>query len=143
MFELQDGQSSVIQPLGGNLGWPDSYPWLYLDKDDRSGRATDGENLYIVKPEVVKRVMVFALIYEGAADFRSVGAYLTVVDHLGAITQVALDNPDANRTFCAVATITVQGDQLVIQKEERYFRGHRDADGFYGFGFDWTPGRKD
>ena len=87
--------------------------------------------------------MIFALIYEGASDFRSVGAYLSVVDHLGNLTQIALDNPDANRTFCSVALITTKGDQVVIQKEERYFRGHRDADNFYAFGFEWTPGSKD
>ena len=66
-----------------------------------------------------------------------------MVDQDGAITQIALDNPDANRTFCSVALISTKGDQVVIQKEERYFRGHRDADGFYAFGFEWTPGRKD
>lgn len=143
MFELKDGTKSVIQPLGGNFGSPHGPPWIHLDKDDRSGAAADGENLYLIRPEFITRVMVFALIYEGAADFRSVGGYMTMVDQAGSQTQIILDNPDANRPFCAVALITTQGDQVVIQKEERYFRGHRDADAYYAFGFNWEPGRKD
>jgi tellurite resistance protein TerA len=143
MFELADGRKSVIQPLGGNFGSPNGPPWIHLDKDDRSGGAADGENLFLVKPEHLSRVMIFAMIYEGAPDFQTVGAYMSILDQDGQLTQIVLDNPDANRTFCSVALITTKGDQVVIQKEERYFRHAEEADNYYAFGFNWRAGSKD
>ncbi len=32
---------------------------------------------------------------------------------------------------------------LIIQREERYYRDHSEADSFYGFGFQWRAGSKD
>ncbi|MGQ0616586.1 MAG: TerD family protein [Acidimicrobiia bacterium] len=142
MYEMKDGTRSVIQPLGGNFGNRNGPPFLYLDKDDRSGAASDGENLYILRPDLVQRVMVFAMIYEGANDFTSVGGRMTLRDQAGSETEIFLNNPDSNRTFCAVCVISESGGQLTITKEERYFRGHMDADNYYGFGFNWKAGSK-
>lgn len=142
MWELKDGSKGVIQPLGGRMGSESGPPWIYLDKDDRSGAAADGENLYIVRPEMIKRVMVFALIYEGAPDFKSVGGTMTIRDQNGSETIVELDDPESNRPFCAICTITEHGDSVVITKEERYLNDHREADEQYGFGFSWRARRK-
>lgn len=142
MYMLKDGRKSVIQPLGGNFGDRGGPAYIYLDKDDRSGAAADGENLYIMRPDLIEKVMVFAMIYEGANDFTSVGGRMTLRDQQGNETEIFLNNPDSNRTFCSVCLIEEQGGQLTITKEERYFRGHPDADSFYGFGFSWKAGRK-
>ncbi|MGH9156017.1 MAG: TerD family protein, partial [Acidimicrobiales bacterium] len=142
MFEMADGKLGVIQPLGGNFGNQNGPPHIYLDKDDRSGSAADGENLYILRPDLIKRVMVFALIYEGAKDFTSVGGRLTVTDPDGNEILVQLNNPDANHPFCSICLVTQSGGGVAIQKEERYFRGHRDADQYYQFGFSWSAGSK-
>ena len=140
--EMVDGQKSVIQPLGGYFGSAHEAPWILLDKDDRTGAASDGENLYVYRPEMIRRMVVFALIYEGAADFQSVGGYLSIRDGDGSETLVELNNPDANRTFCAIAMVTNTGGGIEIRKEERYFTRHRECDAFFQFGFDWTPGQK-
>ena len=142
MFEMVDGQASVIQPLGGYFGSAHDAPWILLDKDDRTGAAADGENLYVYRPEMIRRMVVFALIYDGAPDFQSVGGYLTMRDGNGSETVVELSNPDANRTFCAIALVTNTGNGVEIRKEERYFTRHRECDALYQFGFDWTPGHK-
>ena len=142
MFELLDGRKSVIQPLGGFFGNAHDAPWILLDKDDRTGAATDGENLTVYRPDQLRRLLIFTLIYEGATDFRSVGGILTIRDGEGNETVVQLDNPDANRTFCAVCTFTNTGDSLQITKEERYFRDHEEADHFFQFGFRWKAGSK-
>lgn len=142
MWELKNGTMGVIQPLGNNFGAKTAPPFIYLDKDDRSGAAADGENLFIMRPTEIKRVMVFALIYEGANDFTSVGGRLRLKDSSGAETEIYLNNPDANRTFCAVALVEERNGEVTITKEERYFRGHQDADQYYRFGFRWTAGRK-
>jgi uncharacterized protein involved in tellurium resistance len=142
MFELVTGQKSVIQPLGGYFGDKDNTPWILLDKDDRSGQAADGENLWVYRPDQVKRLMVFALIYDGAPDFKSVGATLTITDAQGGVTVVHLDNPDANRTFCSICTVTNTGNTMEIRKEELYYRGAHEADGYFQFGFQWKAGKK-
>lgn len=142
MFEMADGMMGVIQPLGGNFGDRNGPPYIHLDKDDRSGSAADGENLYIFRPDLIKRVMVFALIYEGAKDFTSVGGRLTIKDPDGNEILVNLNNPDANHSFCSICLVTPSGGGVSIQKEERYFGGHRDADQHYQFGFRWSAGSK-
>jgi len=143
MYRLADGSRRVIQPLGKNFGARERPPYIYLDKDDRSGAAADGENLYIYRPDLIDTVMVFAMIYEGSRDFTTVKGRLTIRDQSGNEIFIKLNNPDPQRTFCAICTIKKVGQSIIITKEERYFRSHRYADQHYGFGFRWTKGSKD
>lgn len=142
MFRMADGSRDVIQPLGGNFGSRSSSPFIYLDKDDRTGAANDGENLYIFRPDLIGRVMVFAFIYDGTANFARVNGRLRIRDQNGNEILVPLNNPEASRTFCSICLIENHGDRVEIVKEERYFSSHREADRHYGFGFEWTSGRK-
>lgn len=142
MYRMLDGNRGVIQPLGGIFGAKDAPPYIFLDKDDRSGAAADGENLYIYRPDLIDLVMVFALIYEGASDFTSVGGRLTVRDQSGSEIFIRLNNPDPHLTFCAICTIRKVGNTVEVVKEERYFQGHPDADSHFGFGFRWRAGSK-
>lgn len=142
MFRLADGSKGVIQPLGGNFGSRHNPPYIHLDKDDRSGAASDGENLYITRPDLIDRVMVFALIYEGTANFSDVNGRLRITDQDGNEIHIPLNNPDSRLTFCSICLIERRGDKVEITKEERYFPDHRFADEHYGFGFRWTAGRK-
>ncbi len=141
-YEMVNGDRGVIQPLGGNFGNRYGSPWIELDKDDRSGAATDGENMRFYKPEMVKRVVIFAMIYEGSQNFTQVNGRVTVKDTNGTEITVHCDAPDPRLTFCAVCTITGSGGDISITKEERYFRHHLDCDNHFGFGFRWTAGRK-
>jgi tellurite resistance protein TerA len=142
MFRLTDGSAGVIQPLGNNYGSRHQPPFIYLDKDDRSGAAADGENLYLERPELIDRVVFFALIYEGTANFSAVDGRLTIRDDTGTEILIRLDAPDPRQLFCAVAMIERQQGRLEIVKEERYFPGHRQCDEHYRFGFRWAPGSK-
>jgi tellurite resistance protein TerA len=142
MFRLADRRMGVIQPLGNNFGAKDTAPYIFLDKDDRSGAAADGENLYIYRPDLIDTVMVFSLIYDGAPDFTSVGGRMTIRDQSGNEIFIRLNSPDRNLTFCAICTIKKVGNTIEIVKEERYFRNHQDADQHFGFGFNWRPGTK-
>ena len=141
-WELKDGSKGVIQPLGKSFGSRTAPPFVFLDKDDQSGASSDGENLHVIRPAEIKRVMVFAMIYKGANDFTSVGARLGLRDQSGSETEIYLNNPDSNRTFCSVCLIEERDGEVTITKEERYFRGASDADKHYGFGFRWSAGRK-
>ena len=142
MWRDQAGNQGVIQPLGGNFGSSNTIPYILLDKDDRSGAAADGENMRLYRPETLSLVVIFAMIYEGTANFSNVNARLTIFDGKGGEVLIPLNVLEPGRTFCAVASITSDGHSLQFQKEERYFPGHRDCDSFYGFGFNWTRGSK-
>ena len=142
MFRLKNGQAGVIQPLGGNFGAQAQPPYIFLDKDDRSGAARDGENLTIFRPDLIELVMVFALVYEGAKDFAEVGGRLTIKEPNGNEIFMRLNSPQSGRNFCAICTVRAAGSSVEITKEEQYFPSHREADAQFGFGFNWTAGRK-
>jgi tellurite resistance protein TerA len=142
MYQTLDGEIGVIQPLGGNFGSKTASPYIFLDKDDRSGSAADGENMYLYKPSTLRRVMFFALIYQGATDFRSVSGRMFFKIGNGDTVTLELNNPSSNTRLCAAALITNDNRQISISKEEKYFPGHQQADKFYGFGFIWTAGSK-
>lgn len=142
MYVLRDGSKGCIQALGGNFGSRNAPPFIFLDKDDRSGQASDGENLYVLRPDLIERVMVYAFIYEGAANFSTVNGRLTFKEQDGSETLVKLDSPGTGSNFCAIALISRSPAGIDLVKETRYFKGHRDADNAYGFGFQWSRGSK-
>lgn len=142
MFRLKTGEAGVIQPLGGNFGAQNNAPFIFLDKDDRSGAAKDGENLTIFRPDLVDLVLIFAMVYQGASDFASVGGRLTLKEPNGNEIFMQLNSPEKGRNFCAICTIRGAGGSVEITKEELYFRGHPEADKQFGFGFRWTAGSK-
>ena len=142
MWRDIDGNMGVIQPLGNNFGSKTDVPYIFLDKDDRSGAAVDGENMHIFRPERLGLVVIFTLVYEGAANFSDVNARLTIFDGQGDEILIPLNAPDPRHAFCAVATIRLDEGAIKFQKEEMYFSGHRECDQHYGFGFGWTKGRK-
>lgn len=142
MFLMTDGQKGVIQPLGERFGSRTSPPYIHLDKDDRSGAASDGENMYLFRPDLIERVVVFAMIYEGTANFATVNGRLTIRDEHGGEIFVPLNTPDSSKHFCAVVSIRRDSGSILITKEERYFKGHKDCDEAFGFGFRWVAGEK-
>lgn len=143
MYELLDGSKGVIQPLGKNFGSKSDPPYIFLDKDDRDGGAADGENMHVYKPELIKRIMFFALIYEGATDFISVNGRMFFKISNGEEVALVLDNAGTGKRFCAAALIQNDNGKLSIQKEARYFNTHQEADKHYSFGFNWVSGKKD
>lgn len=142
MYQMASGKKGVIQPLGENFGSKTAPPYIYLDKDDRTGSATDGENMYILRPDLMKRVLFFSFIYEGADDFQSVRGRMFFRISNGEEVILELNNPDGDRSFCAAASIENFGNRLTIVKEEKYFSDHQEADGYYKFGFRWSYGSK-
>jgi tellurite resistance protein TerA len=142
MYELTDGSKGVIQPLDKNFGSLSRPPYIFLDKDDRTGAAADGENMVIVRPDTIKRVLIFAMIYQGAQDFRTVEGRLRLRVSNGKDIHIALNNPSDNLTWCAAAMITSTPSGVKVTKEEQYFSWPDKADDYYGFGFTWVQKTK-
>ncbi|MFE9057891.1 TerD family protein [Streptomyces mutabilis] len=150
LYELTDGSKGVVQALGNAYGALDRPPFIHLDGDDRTGAVATGENLTINldHKQYFRRILVFVTIYEGARSFADLHATVTLQPQYGAPIDFSLDECTVPSTVCALALITGTGDDLVVQREARYLvpeRGvspQRTVDHAYGWGMNWTPGRK-
>ncbi|MDT0436757.1 TerD family protein [Streptomyces doudnae] len=150
LFELTDGRKGVVQALGNSFGDLHRPPYIHLDGDDRTGAVESGENLTVNldHKHEFRRILVFVTIYEGARSFADLHATVTLQPQFGAPIEFSLDECTVPSTVCALALITGTGDDLVVQREARYLvpeRGvspQRTIDHVYGWGMNWTPGRK-
>ncbi|MFE2028051.1 TerD family protein [Streptomyces hygroscopicus] len=150
LFELADGSKGVVQALGNSFGALHQPPFIHLDADDRTGARAAGENLTINLDhrQAFRRILVFVTIYEGARSFANLHATVTLQPQFGAPIDFSLDECTVPSPVCALALITNTGGDLVVQREARYLvpeRGvspQRTLDHAYGWGMNWTPGRK-
>ncbi|MFJ3234952.1 TerD family protein [Streptomyces sp. NPDC086787] len=150
LYELADGRKGVVQALGNSFGSLNRPPYMHLDGDDRSGAVASGENLTVNLDHTrdFRRILVFVTIYEGASSFADLHATVTLQPQHGAAVDFSLDECTVPSTVCALALITNTGSDLVVRREARYLvpqRGvspQRTVDQAYGWGMNWTPGRK-
>ncbi|OUC89800.1 TerD family protein, partial [Streptomyces swartbergensis] len=150
LYELTDGSKGVVQALGNAFGALHQPPYIHLDGDDRTGAVSTGENLTVNLDHKndFRRILVFVTIYEGARSFADLNATVTLRPQHGAPVDFSLDECTVPSPVCALALITNTGGDLVVQREARYLvpeRGvspQRTVDYAYGWGMNWTPGRK-
>ncbi|MFF9525488.1 TerD family protein [Streptomyces achromogenes] len=150
LYELADGRKGVVQALGNAFGALHRPPYIHLDGDDRTGAVASGENLTINLDHTrdFRRILVFVTIYEGARSFADLHATVTLQPQHGAPIEFSLDECTVASPVCALALITNTGGDLLVRREARYLvpeRGtspQRTVDHAYGWGMDWTPGRK-
>jgi tellurite resistance protein TerA len=144
LFELADGRKGVVQALGNAFGSFDGPPYVQLDADDRTGASVGGENLFVNLAHVrdIRRLLVFAFIYEGVASFDKADAVVTLTPASGAPIEVRLDERAGNARMCGIAQLTSNGSDFTVSREIRYVSGHRELDQAFGWGLNWTAGRK-
>ncbi|WP_405709233.1 MULTISPECIES: TerD family protein [unclassified Streptomyces] len=150
LYELTDGRKGVVQALGNAFGALQHPPYIHLDGDDRTGAVATGENLTVNldHKNQLRRVLIFVTIYEGARSFADLHATVTLQPQHGAPIDFSLDECTVPSTVCALALLTNNGGDLTVQREARYLvpeRGvspQRTIDYAYGWGMNWTPGRK-
>ena len=90
----------------------------------------------------IKRILVFAFIYEGVANWAGADAVVTLHPASGPQIEVRLDEHDPQANMCAIAMLENDGGELGVARQMRYVRGHRDLDEAYGWGMRWSAGRK-
>lgn len=146
LYELASGKKGVVQALGNSFrSRNEGAPIISLDGDDRSGQSTEGENLRIDLSRLseIRRILVFAYIYEGSPNWAGANAVVTLYPHGGAPIEVQLDEVDPSARTCAIALLENIGTDLSVRREVRYVHGTQSAlDLAYGWGMKWTPGRK-
>jgi tellurite resistance protein TerA len=145
LYELSDGSKGVVQALGNAFGDLHRPPYIALEGDDRTGTAVGGENLRInlQYPQVFRRVLIFALIYEGAANWAAVDGVVTMFPTSGPQIEVRLDSPVNGARMCAIAQLYYHGAGLAVSREVQYVNGtHPELDALYRWGMQWHVARK-
>lgn len=146
LYELANGRKGVVQALGNSFqSRNDGPPIISLDGDDRTGESTEGENLRIDLSRLaeIRRILVFAYIYEGSPNWAGADGVVTLFPRAGAPIEVRLDESDPSARTCAIAMLENVGGDLSVRREVQYVRGTQSAlDAAYGWGMKWTPGRK-
>lgn len=142
--ELADGSRHVVQALGNSFGAFTGKPFVNLAGDDRTGDAEGGEDLFINGdrwPDV-RRILVYAFIYEAAPNWAETNGVVTVEAPGQAPLEVRMTDGNNGRSMCAICTIENDGGKFKVTKLSEYFRGHQDMDRAYDWGFSWTAGSK-
>jgi tellurite resistance protein TerA len=147
LYEFSDGSKGVVQALGNTFTARSraGEQLLRLDGDDRSGQVSTGENLFVdlTDPSQIKRILIFALIYEGAANWADANGVATLTPVGAPPIEVLLDDPRNGARICAIALITNENGEIVIRREVNYIDGaQRALDEAYSWGMNWTRGRK-
>ena len=148
LYEFTDGTKGVVQALGNAFAASPrgvSEPVIRLDGDDRSGTKSDGENLLInlSYANQIKRVLVFALIYQGAANWAAADGVVTLYPANGPQVEVRLDETRDGARICGIALLESRNGELSVRREVNYIDGSQSAlDRAYGWGMNWAPGRK-
>ncbi|MDQ0429246.1 tellurite resistance protein TerA [Planomicrobium stackebrandtii] len=145
LFELEDGSKGVVQALGNAFGNLKQLPHVALDHDDRTGTSKSGENLRINGDQLMKfkRILVYAFIYEGAANWAEVDGIVTLKQKSGPDVEVRLDEHRKGKRMCAIALIENEKNQtLSVKKVVEYFSGHREMDKAFNWGMTWSAGSK-
>ena len=150
LFEMSGGAKSAVQALGNSWGAYERAPYIYLEADDRTGNISTGENLYIngAHFDQIKRVLIYAFIYEGVPNWAATDGMVTIEIPGQPAVEVKLDSGSDER-MCAIAMLENQGGNLQVTKLVEYFGGqgkvsaHQVMDQRYGFGLNWSAGRKD
>jgi putative tellurium resistance protein len=146
LYELYDGSKGAVQALGNSFGSLSNPPYISLDGDDRTGTATDGENLRVNSAMIpqIKRILVYTFIYEGAANWKEAQGIVTVKCPGSRDIIVKMDEYGSNSTMCAIALLENRdGHSLSMEKVVRFYNGHRDLDNAFGWGLSWVRASKD
>ncbi|WP_246237569.1 TerD family protein [Caldichromatium japonicum] len=145
LFELTNGMKSAVQALGNTFGDYFNPPYIRLDADDRTGTRAEGENLRINGQhwDAIKRVLIYAFIYEGAPNWAEADAAITLRIPDQPEVEVRLDTHRHDRPMCAIALLENDRGAIKVTKRVEYYRGHLDMDRAYSWGLQWVRGSKD
>jgi uncharacterized protein involved in tellurium resistance len=121
-------------------------PWVWHQGDDRTGSASQSGEFLHINPQGygdLKRVHVYAFIYEGAARWDQTDGVVEIKVPGNPDVIVQMGKQTSRQMFCVVATIDFVGsDEIRVTKQVSFHDGHADADRGYAWGMRWQAGRK-
>lgn len=144
LYELQDGYRGAVQALGNSFGSFRDEPFIELMGDDRTGNSDDGEWLRINGSHwrEMKRILVYAFIYEGAPNWHSTDGIITIYVPDQPPIEVRLSEEGGQMGMCAIALLENVNGTVRVNREVRFFKGHQEMDVAFGWGMSWRAGSK-
>jgi tellurite resistance protein TerA len=144
LYELQDGSKGVVQALGNSFGELNYDPYIQLMGDDRTGAVSDGEWLHINGKHWgdIRRVLVFAFIYEGAPNWRETDGVVTIYVPGQPPIEVRLNEEGGRLGMCAIALLENENGGVKVSRRVDFHKGHSVMDKAYGWGMRWAAGSK-
>ncbi|MEH3107652.1 MAG: TerD family protein [Sphingomonas fennica] len=145
LYELADGDRGVVQALGDAFGDLAGPPHIALSGDDRTGDVAAGETLRVngARWSAIRRIMLFANIYDGAPNWRQTDGVVTVTMPGQPPIEVRLTEGNDRRRLCGVVLIENDGGRLKATRIVEYFADQRALDRRFGWGLRWVHGSKD
>lgn len=156
-IELADGAKFVIDGLQfSNDGGPrnrltrqgcyTALPWIWHMGDDRSGSEMAAGEFILINPmgySDIRRLTIYAYIYEGASKWDQTDAVITVKVPGNPEIIVEMGRQNSQETFCAIAGLNFVGNQQVqVTKHVTFHKDHSDCDNVYNWGMTWKAGQK-
>ncbi len=144
LFELKDGTKGCVQALGNRFGSLDRPPYVFLDGDDRTGSNENGETLKFNANKIseIKRILVYTYIYEGVANWAEIDGIVTIKQNLSEDIIIKMDEYSNSKNMCALAMISNDNDNCLVEKIVEYYNGHVNLDKAFNWGLNWVAGRK-
>lgn len=144
LYEMQDGRIGIVQALGNCFGDFNQEPFIQLMGDDRTGSNQDGEWLRINGRHWhhVKRVLIYAFIYEGAPNWQATDGVVTLYVPGQPPIEVRVSEEGGKLPACAIALLENDSGSVRISRQVRFFKSQKPMDEAYRWGLRWTTGRK-
>lgn len=150
LYELQDGTRGCLQAFGNTYGAYKTAPYIQLSGDDRTGDDDDdddGEDEILringQKWSEIKRMLVYLYIYGGVNNWAEIKPQLQVRVPNEKPMIVSLHTYKSELCICAVAGLENIRGGIRLKNYTEYYPGHPELDRAFGFGMDWTDGKKD
>jgi tellurite resistance protein TerA len=145
LLELANGQKGVVQALGNVFGDFYGPPYMQLDGDDRTGDVSKGETLRINGGQwnEIRRLAIFANIYEGAPNWSSTDGIVTVTMPDQPPIEVRMTEGRNDKRLCGVVLLENDRGTLKATRIVRYYRDQSELDRDYNWGLRWVAGSKD
>lgn len=145
LLEMADGRKSVVQALGRMFGSYQNAPYIALSGDDRTGDVAAGETMRIngLHWNEIKRVAIFANIYDGVPNWQQTDGVVTVTMPDQPPIEVRMTDGRNNMRLCGVVLLENVGGQLKATRIVNYFGDQQQFDIAFGWGLNWRAGSKD
>ncbi|MDE5945943.1 MAG: TerD family protein [Oscillospiraceae bacterium] len=145
LYEMKDGRKGCVQALGNAFGSLNSFPYIALDGDDRTGAIAGGENLRINGNMIsqIKRILIYTFIYDGAVNWKQAKGVVTVKCPGSPDIIVKMDEYGSNLTMCAIAMLeNCNNETFSVEKIVKFFSNHEPMDRAFNWNMRWVAGKK-
>ena len=146
IFELADGMGAgCIQALGRSFGSYHQPPYIELSGDDRTGAIAAGETIRVNGQyfDYIRRIGVFALIYEGAPNWAETDGVVRLNIPGQPEIEVRMDEVNSRERLCGIAVIDNVGGELKMSRLMRFYQSQKPFAEDIGVYLQWTRGSKD